>query len=97
MSSLKHEYPAGRFIPATPEAPPNTFVVGEQLLLAASEYVSACEHCWPDLALTPFAYIFDELTEVDPTRTEYVLCRSVCCPRCSHTISEKTLVFVATR
>jgi hypothetical protein len=84
-------------MPVVPVSSPNAFVIEEQLLLAASSYIDACEYCCSDLSLTRFIYILDELTGQDPTNTQYLLSRPVRCPQCNQPISEKTFVFTATR
>lgn len=69
----------------------HVMLVDEPLLEEAQAWISGCEHCRPAVGV-PFDYVLDALTESDPTRTEYVLCRAARCPRCRHAVTERTLV-----
>ena len=60
-------------------------------VVEALGYVSACQAC-AENATIAFEYLLDAVTACDPTSTEYVMCRPVCCPSCGGEIREQTLV-----
>jgi len=68
-------------------------LIGEPLLRRTERWVSACEHC-SEIAPVTFDYLLDALTDSDPKRTEYLMCRPARCPSCASEITEKTLVAV---
>lgn len=69
----------------------NIVLVGEDLLSEAEEWIANCEHCYEDCEHS-FDQILDNLTDCDPTNTEYFQCREARCPRCGSSVTEKTLV-----
>ena len=71
----------------------NIVLVGEALLGETEQWLSACEQCAENVAIT-LDYLLDALTGCDPRWTEYVMCRPARCPSCSSEIREKTLVAV---
>ena len=68
-------------------------LLDEPTLLQVKRWVSACEGCADNAAIT-LEYILDALTGYDPAVTEYVLYQPMRCPACSGEITEKTLVVV---
>ena len=75
-------------------APPeqvDIVLVDEGALREAQDYVIACEHCDANSGMT-FDYLLDEVMGCEPTRTEYLMCRSAQCTHCDGEVTEKTLV-----
>ena len=68
--------------------------MGEAFVREAEASISGCAQCSHGAELT-FDYILDEVTNCDPTLTEYVICRPAKCPRCHGDVTEKTLVTMA--
>jgi hypothetical protein len=68
-------------------------LVNETRLREAQQWVSGCEKCTEDAAIT-FDYLLDAVTGCNPTNTEYLMRRPISCPECSNPIKEKTLVAV---
>jgi len=56
--------------------------------------IAGCEAC-SEMAEFPLDYILDQLTDSDPTVTEYILERPGRCLQCGAKIKEKTLVELA--
>jgi len=71
----------------------NIVLVGETLLRRSERWVSGCEQC-SEIAPITFDYLLDALTNYDPKKTEYLMCRVARCPSCLGEITEKTLVSV---
>src|SRR5262245_40653653 len=71
----------------------NIVLVGETLLRRPERWVSGCEQC-SEIAPITFDYLLDALTNYDPKKTEYLMCRAARCPSCLGEITEKTLVSV---
>ena len=69
------------------------FLVYEQVLFEALQWISGCEGC-SDHALIRLDYILDAVTGANPTATEYLMCRPTLCPRCDSYITEKTQITV---
>src|SRR5262247_2575755 len=69
----------------------NVVLVDDQTVEEAECLISGCE-CCTDEAEISFDYVLDELTESDPTRTEYLMSRRAQCPRCLAEVTEKTLI-----
>jgi hypothetical protein len=69
----------------------NVVLVHEDLLTEAEEWIACCENCHEQCEHS-FDQILDALTECDPTKTEYLICRAAKCPQCHNSVTEKTLV-----
>jgi hypothetical protein len=65
--------------------------ISERLLCEAEAFVSGCNRCVGNTELS-FGHILDALTDSDPAKVEYVVCRPAKCPRCSNEVHESTCV-----
>ena len=68
-------------------------LVPEKQVADVQALITSCESCSP-LSNLPLDYLLDELTNSDPTSTEYLMIRIPRCPVCSSPMNEKTLVAV---
>jgi hypothetical protein len=67
--------------------------VSEDVIQEAQSLIAGCQSC-NERAEIPFDYLLDALTGSDPTTTDYLISRTVQCPRCASTITEKTNIIV---
>lgn len=67
------------------------FTVSPEVAQAAIAQVASCESCNPD-ADWPFDAILDRVMLFSGVHTDYVVVEPPVCPRCRHTVTEKTLV-----
>jgi len=64
-------------------------LVATPTLRKAERLIESCEHCNPEGAEIPLDNILDRVTGSDPSVTLETPAK---CPRCFHSITEKTLV-----
>ena len=70
----------------------NVVLIDAALLRRAEQRIVGCEACNPEDAQFLLDSLLDEITGCDPKTTDYVLAAPAHCPRCRHTIYEKTEV-----
>ena len=91
---MSNYWPESYFSPTTARTgieETNIFLVNDDLLSEALDWVSGCENCNTE-AVHSFDYVLDATTGADPTSTEYLLFRPAMCPECNGHITEKTRV-----
>jgi hypothetical protein len=80
---------ANNFFDPTPEQ--NVVLIDAATLQKGQRMISGCEAC-SETAEIPFVIVLDQLTDSDPTVTDYVLEMPARCLQCGAEINEKTLV-----
>lgn len=53
----------------------NVVLIDEELIRRAEARIQNCEFCHRDTADIPLDWVFDQLTNCDPSNTDYVLSR----------------------
>jgi hypothetical protein len=72
----------------------NVVLINAATLQEAQRMITGCEAC-SETAEIPFVVVLDQLTDSDPTATDYVLQMPGRCLQCGAQIYEKTLVDLA--